>query len=104
MKTNIELQNDIIQEFQKEPMLSEAEINVDVEKGVVTLSGTVSTKEMKIAAKTVAKRIPGVKIIIDKIDIKPVLPSEEDMTKSTFAQEENIISDTAEKKLKISGA
>jgi osmotically-inducible protein OsmY len=51
--------------------LRESTINVDVEEAVVTLRGTVSTKEQKETALRVAKNIDGVVRIINNLKISP---------------------------------
>ena len=45
--------------------------NVSVEKGVVTLSGSVEKESYRSRAEKVAKKVKGVKSVVNKIEIKP---------------------------------
>jgi len=69
MKTNSELQNDVQNAIQWEPLLHAAEIGVTARDGVVTLTGTVSNYTKKIQAENAAKNVGGVKAIVEKIEV-----------------------------------
>jgi osmotically-inducible protein OsmY len=49
---------------------------VRVERGVVTLTGTVSTLEKKTAARDAAQRVPGVLDVADDLDLRTSAPPE----------------------------
>ena len=51
--------------------LRDSTINVDVETGVVTLSGTVATPAQKTKAAQVAKGVAGVKSVKNDLTVKP---------------------------------
>lgn len=70
MKTNLEIQNDIIKELRNEPFLNANEIGVTVKSGVVTLTGTVDSYLKKTTAENAAKRVSGVKAIAEEIEVK----------------------------------
>jgi osmotically-inducible protein OsmY len=53
-----------------EPGLKSLQIGVDTVNGVVTLSGTVDTPEMKDRATNVAQGVNGVQAVIDNLAIK----------------------------------
>jgi osmotically-inducible protein OsmY len=53
-----------------EPTLKSAEINVETFKGVVQLSGFVSSKAAEDTAVTVARKIPGVKSVKNDMRLK----------------------------------
>jgi osmotically-inducible protein OsmY len=53
-----------------EPTLKSAEINVETFKGIVQLSGFVSSKEAESRAVVVAKGVPGVKSVKDDMRLK----------------------------------
>jgi osmotically-inducible protein OsmY len=72
MKTDEQLQKDVMDEINWEPSVTPAEIGVSAVNGVVTLSGTVQTYAEKWAAERAAQRVQGVKAIADEIQIKPV--------------------------------
>ena len=70
MKNNAELQKDVQDAIKWEPLLNTAEIDVTVEDGVVTLTGTVDSYSKKSEAEDTAKNVAGVKAIVEKIEIK----------------------------------
>jgi osmotically-inducible protein OsmY len=70
MKTNRELQIDVLQAIRWEPLLNLAEIGVDANDGVITLSGIVSSYIKKSQAEDTAKKIIGVKAVVEKIEVK----------------------------------
>lgn len=69
MKTDTELQQDIIAELKWEPGIQAAEIGVGVKDGVVTLSGVVDTYSKKYAVERATKRVAGVKAIAEAITV-----------------------------------
>ena len=72
MKTDAQLQKDVMDEIKWEPCVTAAEIGVSVANGVVTLNGTVATYAEKWAAERAAQRVEGVKAIAEEIQIKPI--------------------------------
>lgn len=70
MKTNEQLQRDVQDAIKWEPLLHAAEIGVICKDGVVTLTGTVNSYAKKSEAENAAKSIAGVKVVIEKIDVK----------------------------------
>lgn len=70
MKTNNELQQDVLDELNWNPMLNASEIGVIVKDGVVTLTGKVDTYLKKIVAERTAKKVAGVKAVAMDIEIK----------------------------------
>lgn len=70
MKTNEELQKDVQEAIQWEPLLNAAEIGVIAKDGVVTLTGIVDSYAKKWEAENAAKSVTGVRIVIEKIDVK----------------------------------
>ncbi len=69
MKTDAELQRDVMNELKWEPTIHAAEIGVAVKDGVVTLSGTVDSYGKKWAADRAAKRVYGVKAVAEEIKV-----------------------------------
>ena len=69
MKTDDEIQKDIMEQIKWEPYLKASEIGVAVKNGVVTLSGHVDSYPKKLAAENAAKKIAGVKAIAEDIQI-----------------------------------
>ena len=70
MKTDTELQRDVMTELQWEPTIKAAEIGVGVTDGVVTLSGNVDHYYKKLAAEHAAARVFGVKAVAEEIQVR----------------------------------
>jgi osmotically-inducible protein OsmY len=70
MKTDIELREDIEEELLWEPSVSATEIGVIVDKGIVTLTGSVDTFPKKWEAQKAALRVSGVKAVANEIEVK----------------------------------
>ena len=83
MKTDSELQRDVLDELKWEPSVDAAHIGVSVKDGVVTLSGHVSSYAEKFAAERAAKRVLGVRAVANEIDVK--LPSSSQRTDEDIA-------------------
>lgn len=69
MKTDVEIRNDVLDELAWQPAIDETEIGVTVEKGVVTLTGTVDSYAKKIAAEKAAKAVKGVRAVAEDIEV-----------------------------------
>lgn len=70
MKTDMQLQRDVIEELAWQPNVREAEIGVAVKNGVVTLSGFVESYAQKYAAARAAERVHGVRAVADDLSVK----------------------------------
>jgi len=70
MKTDAQLQQDVMDELKWEPTIQAAEIGVAVKDGVVTLSGSVDSYAKKWAAERAAKRVFGVKEVAEEIKVR----------------------------------
>jgi osmotically-inducible protein OsmY len=70
MKTDSQLQQDVMAEIKWEPLLCAAEIGVSAKEGVITLSGTVDCYAKKSEAEDAAKKVAGVKAVVEKIEVK----------------------------------
>jgi osmotically-inducible protein OsmY len=70
MKTDSQLQQDVMAQLKWEPLLRSAEIGVSAKAGVVTLTGTVDSYAKKSEAEDAVKRVLGVKAVVEKIEIK----------------------------------
>jgi osmotically-inducible protein OsmY len=70
MKTDSELQQDVMNELQWEPAVKAAEIGVAVRDGVVTLSGYVDNLYKKWAAERAAARVFGVKAVAEELKVR----------------------------------
>ena len=70
MKTDEQIQKDVMEEISWEPQLDATEIGVAVHNGVVTLSGNVNTYLKKLAAERAAKRVKGVLGVAMDIEVR----------------------------------
>lgn len=69
MKTDMDLQRDVLDELRWDPQVDERKIGVMVADGSITLSGYAESYAHKLAAKRAAARVKGVLAIVDKIDV-----------------------------------
>lgn len=70
MKTDSQLQHDVIAELAWEPSVDHADIGVSVNDGVVTLSGYVKSFPEKMAAEKATRRVAGVRAIAEEIKVR----------------------------------
>jgi BON domain len=70
MKTDSQLQQDVMDELQWEPRVEHANIGVAAKDGVVTLSGFVPSYTSKIAAEKAARRVKGVRGLAEEIEVR----------------------------------
>lgn len=70
MKTDTQIQQDVMEELKWQPYLKASEIGVAVKDGIVTLSGTVNSYSKKLAAENAAKNILGVRAVAEDISIR----------------------------------
>jgi osmotically-inducible protein OsmY len=70
MKTDSELKHDVENELKWEPSVNEAHIGVAAKDGVVTLTGHVPAYAEKWGAERAAKRVYGVRAVVDELDVK----------------------------------
>lgn len=69
MKTDLQIQKDVIEELKWEPSVNASHIGVAVDNGIVTLSGTVDSYAEKLGAEKTAKRVAGVKAVAEDIQV-----------------------------------
>jgi osmotically-inducible protein OsmY len=67
---DLQLRQDVVDELEYEPSIDAAHIGVAVDKGVVTLTGHVSSYAEKQAAITAVRRIKGVRAIAEEIEVR----------------------------------
>jgi osmotically-inducible protein OsmY len=70
MKTDSQLQHDVMAEMQWEPRVDHANIGVAAKDGVVTLSGFVANYASKLAAEKAARRVKGVRGLAEEIEVR----------------------------------
>jgi osmotically-inducible protein OsmY len=69
MKTNKELQDDVINELRWEPRVDASAIGVSAKAGSVTLSGHASSYTQKLDAVRAAERVDGVTAVADELEV-----------------------------------
>jgi osmotically-inducible protein OsmY len=69
MKPDAQLRRDVVDELTWEPTVSVEGINVSCHEGVISLSGAVPFFAEKDAAVRATRRVPGVKAIVDELDV-----------------------------------
>ncbi len=74
MKTDAQLQKDVMDEIRWEPSTTAARIGVSAADGVVTLTGVVATYAEKWAVERAAQRVEGVRGIAAEVTIQPSGP------------------------------
>ncbi len=70
MKTDSQLQQDVMAELDWEPAVAAAQIGVEVKDGVVTLAGEVGSYAEKLNAEHAAQRVTGVKALAVEMKVK----------------------------------
>ncbi|MGZ8251238.1 MAG: BON domain-containing protein [Methylophilaceae bacterium] len=88
MKSDVELQRDVMDELAWEPSIEAISIKVSVNKGVVMLAGKVSSYPEKLTAEYTAQRVAGVLGLIEAIavDLPPGLSKYKDSEIKQVAQ------------------
>jgi len=76
VRSDVQLQEDVLAELKWEPRLQPNEIGVAVKDGVVTLTGTVDSYSKRYAAEEAAHRVRGVKAVANDIEVKLSTTSE----------------------------
>jgi len=69
IKSDSQLQRDVIDELRWDPSVGSEEIGVASKNGVVTLSGTVDSYAKKYAAVRAAERVAGVRAIAEEVKV-----------------------------------
>jgi len=71
MKTDLQLKKEVSDELVWEPSIDAAAVGVEVNGGVVTLSGHLSSYAEKLSAERAAERVSGVRAVVVKLDVRP---------------------------------
>jgi osmotically-inducible protein OsmY len=69
-RTDTEIQQDVLREMKWDTRVEETEVGVEVDNGVVTLSGTVTSWGKRAAAEEAAHRVRGVLDVANDIAVK----------------------------------
>jgi osmotically-inducible protein OsmY len=85
VKSDREIQEDVLKELRWDSRIRQEEVGVEVDEGVVTLTGTVDSWAKKLAAKEAAHRVTGVRDVADDVRIK--FPESLQWTDTEIAQD-----------------
>jgi osmotically-inducible protein OsmY len=84
VKTDAQIQKDVLEELKWDTRIAATEVGVEVDKGVVTLTGTVDSHAKKYAGRQAAHRVAGVLDVAD--DVQVILPSSGKRTDTDVAE------------------
>jgi osmotically-inducible protein OsmY len=70
MRTDVQIQSDVLAELQWEPRVNAANIGVAVKDGVVTLTGYVQSYTERYQAEQAAKRVHGVRAVANDLEVR----------------------------------
>jgi len=85
VKSDQEIQEDVLLELRWDSRIRQAEVGVEVDDGIVTLTGTVDSWAKKLAAKEAAHRVAGVRDVADDVRVK--LPGSLERTDTEIARD-----------------
>jgi osmotically-inducible protein OsmY len=71
ISSDIGIQSDILDELEFDPEVTVTDVGVEVDDGIVTLTGAVDTYAAKIAAERAALRVVGVRAIANDLVVAP---------------------------------
>lgn len=81
--TDTEIQQDVLDEFVWDPEVLASDIGVEVDDGVVTLTGTVDSYTVKLAAQDAAQRVEGVRAVANNLSVRgPLTHNDTDVAKA----------------------
>ena len=66
-KTDIEIQQDVLKELRWDPRVDQTEVGVQVDRGIVALTGPIGSYAKKVAAKEAAHRVAGVLDVVNDL-------------------------------------
>ena len=69
MRSDAELKAEVMERLDSIPAINASEIAVDVDRGTVTLSGSVDTHQTRFQVERTARRVPGIRSLA--VNIKP---------------------------------
>lgn len=84
VRTDEDIQSDVLDELRWDTRIQPNEIGIVVKDGVVTLTGWVDSYLKKVAAEEDAHRVPGVKAVVNNIEVR--LPGSAERTDVDLAK------------------
>ena len=83
-KTDAQIQQEVLRELAWDPRVEETDVGVEVDGGIVTLTGTVTTWAKRVAAQEAAHRVAGVLDVANDVVVK--IPGDLVRTDTDIAQ------------------
>lgn len=83
-KTDAQIQQEVLQELKWDSRVEETDVGVEVDQGVVTLTGAVTSYAKRLAAQEAAHRVSGVLDVANDIQVK--IPGTLERTDTEIAQ------------------
>lgn len=72
MRTDAEILKEVNHLLDKDPALDTSDIAVQVNEGIITLTGTVHTDSEKWMARNAVRHISGVKDVVEKLSLRDI--------------------------------
>ncbi|MEN9509125.1 MAG: hypothetical protein RLZZ621_1688 [Gemmatimonadota bacterium] len=85
MRTDEQIRSDVVSELQWDPSVRDEHVAVAVDRGVVTLGGSVDSFAARTAAIVAAERVAGVRAVAD--DLSVVIPTSHSRSDSEIAHQ-----------------
>lgn len=113
-RTDPQIHKDVLAELRWDPRVDETEVGVEVDRSVVTLTGTVDSWAKRLAAEEAAHRVAGVKDVANDIKVKlrgDATPTDTDIAQAVrralewdvFVPERDITSTVSEGRVTLEG-
>ena len=85
IKSDAKIQKDVLQEMHWDSRVDETDVGVEVDDGIVTLTGTVDSYAKRIAAQEAAHRVAGVLDVANDLEVR--VPGKGRLTDTEIARE-----------------
>jgi osmotically-inducible protein OsmY len=70
-KPDVQIQREVLSELRWDPRVEDTDVGVEVDDGIVTLTGTVRTYGARRAAQEASHRVRGVLDVVNDIEVRP---------------------------------
>ncbi|HZS02687.1 MAG TPA: BON domain-containing protein [Chloroflexota bacterium] len=70
MRSDVQIHRDVLRELEADPRVEQTDVGVEVDQGVVTLTGTVNSYTKRLAAQEAARRVHGVLDVANDIQVR----------------------------------
>jgi osmotically-inducible protein OsmY len=72
VRSDAEIQTDVLRELRWDTRVEETDVGVEVDQGIVTLTGTVSSYAKRVAAQEAAHRVSGVRDVANDVEVHAI--------------------------------